>query len=115
MAGPLALQAIGQFHFDKFFMGAAGITVADGVTDFGIEDVELKKALIARSKETIALVDHTKLGKVSFVTTCPLSAVQRLITDVGADPAHVDALRQAGLEIILPNPPGAPAEFQDQS
>jgi DeoR/GlpR family transcriptional regulator of sugar metabolism len=106
-AGPLALQAISQFHFDKFFMGAAGVTRADGFTDFGMEDVELKKAFIARSKEMIAVADHTKLGCVSFVTTCPLSAGQRLITDAGADLVQVDALRQAGLEVILANTDGA--------
>lgn len=105
-AGPLAMQTITQFHFDKFFMGAAGITAADGVTDFGMEDVELKKAFIARSKETIAMADHTKLGRVLLVTTCPLSAVHRLITDANADALQVGALRQTGLEIILAKPDG---------
>lgn len=104
MAGPLAIQTITQFHFDKFFMGAGGIKAADGVTDFGMEDVELKKAFIARSKDTIAVADHTKLGRVLFVTTCPLSAVQRLITDADADALQVEELRQAGLEIILARP-----------
>jgi DeoR/GlpR family transcriptional regulator of sugar metabolism len=99
MAGTIATQIVSQFHFDKFFLGTAGVSVNDGFTDFGIDDVDVKKAFLVRSQETIALADHTKLGHVSFAMTCPLLAVRRLITD--ADLAQVDALRQAGLEVLV--------------
>lgn len=101
MAGTIATQIISQFHFDKFFLGTAGVTASDGFTDFGLDDVDVKRVFIARSKQIIAVADHTKLGHISFVMTCPLSAVHRLITDSAADPAQIDALRQASLEILL--------------
>ncbi len=103
LAGSVATQTISQFHFDKMFLGTAGVTVDDGFTDFGMEDVEVKKAFLVRSKHVIALADHTKLGQVSLATTAPLSAARTLVTDAQADPALVDALRQAGLDVLLPS------------
>ena len=102
--GPLAAQIINQFHFDKFFLGAAGVSATAGCTDFSIDDVEIKKTFLARAKQVIALVDHTKLGHISFATICPLSSISHLITDASADPDQVEALQQAGLDVLLAAP-----------
>jgi DeoR/GlpR family transcriptional regulator of sugar metabolism len=101
LAGTMAIQIISQFNFDKLFLGTAGITVKSGFTDFGMDDVEVKKAFLSRSKQVIALADHTKLGQVSLATTGPLTAVQMLIVDRGADTSQVEALRQAGLQVMM--------------
>jgi DeoR/GlpR family transcriptional regulator of sugar metabolism len=101
VAGPIAVQIVSQFHFDKFFLGAAALDVKDGFTDFGMDDIEVKKAFLRCSKQIIALVDHTKLGHVSFATTCSLQKVHKLITDDGADETQVNLFRQAGLEVLL--------------
>ncbi len=100
LAGTMAIQLISQFHFDKLFLGTAGITLKDGFTDFGMDDVEVKHAFLSRSKQVIALADHTKLGQVSLATTCPISAVQKLIMDRAADTVQVGVLRQAGLDVL---------------
>ena len=55
LAGTMAIQIISQFNFDKLFLGTAGITVKSGFTDFGMDDVEVKKAFLSRSKQVIAL------------------------------------------------------------
>jgi DeoR/GlpR family transcriptional regulator of sugar metabolism len=101
VAGPIATQVLGGYYFDKFFLGTAGVTQEEGFTDFSIDDVEVKKAFLAHSGNIIALADHTKLGRVSFAKICPTEAVSRLITDSKADPDQVEALRLAGLEIII--------------
>jgi DeoR/GlpR family transcriptional regulator of sugar metabolism len=101
LAGTVAVQVVSQFHFDQLFLGTAGVTVNDGFTDFGMDDVEVKKAFLTRSKQVIALADHTKLGQVSLAMTCRISAVERLVTDFAADAVQIGALREAGLQVIL--------------
>ncbi len=101
LSGTLAIQTVSQFHLDKIFLGTAGVTVNDGFTDFGMEDVDVKKAFLARCKQVIALADHTKLGQVSLITTCPISAVSTLITDRQADPALLNEFREAGLRVLI--------------
>jgi DeoR/GlpR family transcriptional regulator of sugar metabolism len=101
IAGPVAVQTIGNFHFDKFFLGVAGVSAVYGLTDFGIEDIEIKRLFIARSKQVFALADHTKLDRVSVANVCALNAVGCLITDATADASHVSDLRSAGLTVHL--------------
>lgn len=101
IVGPIAAQLITQFHFDKYFMGTAGVSAIAGFTDFGLEDIEVKKAFIACSSQIIALADHTKLGRRSLAHICPLGAVNRLITDSSAEPAQIEPLRLAGLQVQI--------------
>jgi DeoR family transcriptional regulator, fructose operon transcriptional repressor len=101
VAGPIAVQIVSQFYFDKFFLGTAGVTIEEGFTDFSVDDVDVKKVFLAHSKEVIALADHSKLGKISFANICPLYQVSRVITDWESDPDYVDALRKTGLDVVV--------------
>ncbi len=101
VAGPIAVQIATQFYFDKFFLGTAGVSIEDGLTDFSIDDVDVKKAFLSHTKEVIALADHSKLGKISFAKICPISKVSQLFTDADADPIYVDALHSAGLQVMV--------------
>jgi len=101
IGGPIARNVIRQYHFDKFFLGAAGISETSGITDFGMDEVETKRAFIERSREVIALLDSSKFGKVSFITICKLSDVSHVITDSGIDPQMQNSLRKRGVDIII--------------
>lgn len=101
IGGPIARNVIRQYHFDKFFLGAAGISENSGITDFGMDEVETKKAYIERSREVIALADSTKFGKVSFITICKFSDVKHIITDSGIDPQMQNSLKKRGIDIIV--------------
>lgn len=99
--GPTVAQLIAQYHFDWFFMGAAGVTPQDGFTDFSVDDVEVKKILIKQSRQVVALLDHTKIGQVAFAQICPLLNVTQLITDQRANPTDITEMEQLGLEVCL--------------
>ncbi|HXF69215.1 MAG TPA: DeoR/GlpR family DNA-binding transcription regulator [Thermoflexus sp.] len=99
IVGPLALRMAAQFYYDRFFMGVAGLDPEAGCTDFSLDDVEVKKVFLERSREIIVLADHTKLGHVSFTAICPVQRVHRIITDAGADPQIVARLRELGVEV----------------
>lgn len=101
IVGPLALQMASQFYYDRFFMGVAGLDLKAGCTDFSLDDVEVKKVFLERSREIIVLADHTKLGHISFTTICPIQRVHRIITDARADPQKVAQLQEMGVEVIV--------------
>ncbi len=101
IGGPIARNVIRQYHFDKFFLGAAGISESSGITDFGMDEVETKKAYIERSKEVIALADSSKFGKVSFITICKFSDVKHIVTDGEIDPQIQYSLKKRGVDIVV--------------
>ena len=113
VSGPIAVQTINQFHFDLFLMGTAGVSLSDGLTDFSIEDIEIKKAFIARSTQVIALADSSKLGQVAFAKICDLERIQALFTDAGADPVQVEQLSEAGVRVRVAGAAPPPRKDDD--
>ncbi len=101
LGGPIARDVIRQYHFDKFFLGVAGVSEKSGLTDFGMDEVETKRAFIERSKEVITLCNSSKFGKVSFVTICKLFDIQHIITDEDIDPQMKTALTKKGIDLII--------------
>jgi DeoR family transcriptional regulator, aga operon transcriptional repressor len=61
----------------------------------------MKAAMAAVCERVVAVVDHTKLGKVSLATFVPLANLSLVITDEGADRRIVGELEQAGVQVQL--------------
>jgi DeoR/GlpR family transcriptional regulator of sugar metabolism len=99
LIGELAEVAFDRLRFDTYLLGCCGIDSRDGVTSHLPDDARVKRAAIRASRRTIAATDATKLARVTFGHVCPLSALERLVTDTEADEGQVRALVDAGLEV----------------
>lgn len=67
VSGPVTIENIQNFIFDKSFIGANGIDVTFGITTPSLEETAKKKAVLRHSKNTYLLADHSKFGVVSQV------------------------------------------------
>lgn len=101
LIGHLAERAFEEFYVDKLFLGIGGISFEAGLTEFNVEDAQVKKAMLASAKECIVVADASKLGNTAFAGVAPLSAVHKLITDSTADPEFIAHLQEMGIEVIL--------------
>lgn len=101
LVGPLAEQALATLNLDLVFLGVDGVSVSHGLTTHNEAEAHTNRVLIERAQRVAVVADHWKLGQVRFAQICPISAVHQLITDRGADPAVVEELRSAGLEVQL--------------
>lgn len=101
LTGHLAQRTHGEFFVDKLFLGAAGVSTPEGITEFNIEDALVKQGMLAQAKERILLADRSKFGHVALTRVCRLAEVHRLVTD--APPGHelAQALADAGVEVIV--------------
>lgn len=79
--GPLAEAFLQNFHFTKTFFSSNAIHPLNGITDTNMFEISMKRAMIARSKEAIALLDSSKYNKVAFSNVCPFDQVSSIITD----------------------------------
>lgn len=84
MVGSIAKETIEKFNFDRFFMGVAALDEQTGPTDYSLDDVEVKRTFIERSKEVITLADRTKFGQLALVKICDWKQVDQVITNKGA-------------------------------
>jgi DeoR/GlpR family transcriptional regulator of sugar metabolism len=90
-----------QFNFHKGFFGAKGFTIEEGLTDINSSEVAIKKELVARAKQVIAVVDSSKWGRVGFVSYATVDQVDTVITDDGAPADMVTGLREADVQVII--------------
>jgi DeoR family transcriptional regulator of aga operon len=82
------------------FLGVGGIDVGAGLTEFNLEDTRVKRAALQSARRCVVLADSTKLGRVAFARVCPLDRVDVLVTDSDADPAALEPIHEAGVEVL---------------
>lgn len=92
---------VGEFNFQKGFFGVKGLTLEEGLTDVDANEVAVKREMASRAKRVIAILDHSKLGRVGFVTFASIDQVDCVITDRGAPVDAVGALEAAGVEVVI--------------
>jgi len=60
----------------------------------------VKRAASKRADRVIVAADKSKLGRVTFVSIAPLTAIDTIVTDGFSDHPALVAARGAGVEVI---------------
>ena len=97
---PLARAVLDQVHADLAILGCNGVDVSGGITNVNLPEAEVKQLMVAAAERVIVVADASKLGRISLGTIAPLDQVDLLVTSDGADPALVDELSAAGVEVL---------------
>jgi DeoR/GlpR family transcriptional regulator of sugar metabolism len=100
ITGPDAVAKIRSLHFDVFFMGVCGVHPEVGLTNTNSVEVEVKLAVMERSKASYVVSDSSKWNKTTFSPIAPLSSVTGWITDEGL-PKEARRALKGRLELIL--------------
>jgi len=100
LIGPQARAGIAAYHARWAFLSAGG-GGPDGVfnTDELVQDVE--REMIAHADRVVVLADRTKLGARALCHVCGLERIHLVVTDDGADPGAVAAIRERGVEVRI--------------
>ncbi|MCX5262538.1 DeoR/GlpR family DNA-binding transcription regulator [Streptomyces sp. NBC_00199] len=96
LTGPLALASLAALRFDTAVLGCCGLTAADGLTAYDLDDAAVKKASIASARRVIAAADGSKLGHTAYAHVGPAALVNTLVTDTTAAAGEVAALEAGG-------------------
>jgi DeoR/GlpR family transcriptional regulator of sugar metabolism len=99
--GDATVAEIVRYAADIAILSAVGVSAALGATNYLTHEAEVARAMVARSRRTMLLADHSKIGAESRVQFCPCSRIDVLVTDEAADAAVLAALRAAGVGSIV--------------
>jgi len=91
-----------DLYADIAFIGSGGVAVDVGLTDFHLDEVEVKTTIIANSAHSYVLADSSKLGRVSPHRVCALSALDGIITDSTVPDDLSRAIADSGGIIVSP-------------
>jgi DeoR family transcriptional regulator of aga operon len=101
LVGPLADQILAGLNIGVAVVGVDGISVRGGLTTHDEVEAHTDHAMISRAARVIVVADGSKVGQDCLARICPVTDVSELITDASADPATLDALRRAGLTVVV--------------
>ena len=104
LVGPRARASFDDLNCDAVFLGVAGLSDARGLTEYNLDDADVKRAAVASSRRTIVLADASKLGRVALVTFARASEIDLLVTDAPADHDIVRRLRDLDVEVLHVQP-----------
>lgn len=80
--GPATTEFIEQFRLDFGVIGVSGIDEDGSLLDFDYQEARNAAAIIANSRESILVTDHTKFGRRATTKFGHLLQIKRLFTDV---------------------------------
>ncbi|MDF2613337.1 MAG: transcriptional regulator of sugar metabolism [Clostridia bacterium] len=97
--GVLGCDILNHINVDIAFVSGHGFALEEGLTDFNIYEVELKKQMLKHGKKCIALFDSSKLEKVSTASFGKAEDIHLLITDSHASEQTLAKYKNSNLPI----------------
>jgi DeoR family transcriptional regulator of aga operon len=104
LVAPMGTLLLEKLQADIAFLGCNGVDLDRGFTNANIAEAEIKQAMLEAADEVVFLADHTKIGSVASAFVAEIDRADLLVTDSGADPEVLDALRRGGLGIEVVEP-----------
>lgn len=98
MVGPLALTSIGALRFDTAVVAPCGLSGGQ-VTAHNLADAAVKQAMMRSAAKVIIAADGSKFRQTALAVVGAASDADMMITNTGAPPDAIDALRAGGLEV----------------
>lgn len=101
LMGALSMQPLKSLHVDRAFLGASGFDPKTGFSCQNLIEAETKSAMLKCAHEVVMLADHSKFARTAFAPFCNLKELQVLITDATPPKPAAEALRRAGVSIVI--------------
>lgn len=98
--GVTTAKFLDQVHVDYAFIGGAGFSYECGLTTTDLEEAHTKMKMAEIADNTVAFVDHWKIGQNSSFTAVALRDVDTLITGSGGDSEQLAKLAKTDINII---------------
>ncbi len=97
-----------KYNTNKVFISAKAISYINGLTDVNMFEINTKKIAIKNTNEVIALLDNTKINKVSLKKVCETKEISKLITDNNREYTSdekniIKQIKENGTDIIILN------------
>ncbi|MEC0229899.1 DeoR/GlpR family DNA-binding transcription regulator [Paenibacillus alba] len=101
LEGSYGIDLFNQINIDIFFTSSKGFTIEDGLTDYNIYEVDLKRAMADSAARIVALLDHKKMGKTYISSFASTEEIDILITDSLTPRSLIEDISSKQVEVIV--------------
>ncbi|WP_321792557.1 DeoR/GlpR family DNA-binding transcription regulator [Caballeronia sp. J97] len=95
-----AVERVSALNFDRSFVGACSVSVEHGVSVFSLADASFKRAVMASSRLSMALVTSEKLKARAPYRVYPLSAFATLVLESDVSTSEQSRIAEAGPSVL---------------
>jgi len=101
VTGHLGERILKDLHINTAFVSCSGFSVEAGLTQFDLQEAQLKSHMIECAKRVVALIDSSKFGQTSLTPFATIDQLSHIVTDSNISPACIDQLRQTNVSLII--------------
>lgn len=101
LVGAMTERDLRHLHVDRVFFSGKGVDADAGVTDSHLEEVAVKRGLIAGAAHVVAIADHSKFGRVALHTIADMDHIDTLVTDATPPEKVISVLRRGDAEVLV--------------
>jgi DeoR/GlpR family transcriptional regulator of sugar metabolism len=101
LVGPATEESVRALRASQAFISGNGFTAARGLSTPSPVVAATDRALAGAALHVVVLADHTKIGQETMCQTVPAARVQTLITDSRASSTELEAIRGAGVDVLV--------------
>lgn len=103
ISGASAVDYYRDIFTDLAFLGSGGVDATAGLTDYHLDEVLARRAILRNADRAFVLADATKFGRVAAHRVCDLDQVAGLITDQDPPAEITAAFGRAGGQVVVAN------------
>jgi DeoR/GlpR family transcriptional regulator of sugar metabolism len=96
-----SIENLKRHNVHTAFVSCVGLDLKRGASEGFEEQVAFKERLVNWADEVVLLVDSSKFGERSEYFFAEIGAFRSVITDGGAAPSFIEALRGRGVEVTV--------------
>jgi DeoR/GlpR family transcriptional regulator of sugar metabolism len=98
--GAGATRTVMEYYADRLFLSAKGVVDSDTITDADSLEADVKRTMIAHARDTVLLIDGSKLETRGLSAIAPLSQITVVLaTDI--TPERASLLERAGTSVRI--------------
>jgi len=94
-------ESLENLYWDVTFMSPAAIDIRRGITTDNRNTARQEQLILKHGAKFVALCDSSKINHFAYAQVAPITKIDVLITDSGADPEFVEQLRDVGVEVVV--------------
>ncbi len=92
-----------NIHCDICILGVCSIDSEAGATTISLEEAAIKRSMIHQSSEVIVVASHEKLSTIAPFKICPITHIDRIITDTQVEPSLISTFEMVGTTVLVTN------------
>lgn len=99
--GEMGLDILRHLHIRAAYVSGVGFSAETGLMERNIEEAGLKRTILSKVRQVVALLDSAKLGRAGAVSAAQADQLSRLYTDSEVSGECLEELRAARVNVVV--------------